>query len=137
MTRWLYPDYGSISDLIQRVFFPQTQLTPAEIKSRADVENAQIYVYNGTGIVGLANDTREWFTGQGVVITDVGNDTNFDGLNTEIRDYGGTHPWTARYIANLLGLPQERIRPGGDGLIAEGVMIVTGQDILPILGGGQ
>jgi len=133
----LYPDYGSISDLIQRVFFPQTQLTPAEIKSRADVENAQIYVYNGTGIVGLANDTREWFTGQGVVITDVGNDTNFDGLNTEIRDYGGTHPWTARYIANLLGLPQERIRPGGDGLIAQGVMIVTGQDILPILGGGQ
>ncbi len=133
----LYPDYGSISDLIQRVFFPQTQLTPAEIKSRADVENAQIYVYNGTNIVGLANDTREWFTGQGVLITDVGNDTNFDGLQTEIRDYGGTHPWTARYIASIMGIPQERIRPGGDGLIAEGVMIVAGQDILPILGASQ
>lgn len=133
----LYPDYGSISDLIQRVFYPQTQLTPAEIKSRADTENAPIYVYNGTSIVGLANDTREWFTGQGVTITNVGNDTNFDGLYTEVRDYGGTHPWTARYIANLLGIPQERIRPGGDGLIAEGVMIVAGQDILPILGGGQ
>lgn len=131
----LYPDYGSISDLIQRVFFPQTQLTPAEIKSRADVENAQIYVYNGTDIVGLANDTREWFTGQGVTITGVGNDTNFDGAQTVIRDYGGTHPWTARYIAILMGIPQERIRPGGDGLIAKGVMVVAGQDILPILGG--
>jgi polyisoprenyl-teichoic acid--peptidoglycan teichoic acid transferase len=131
----LYPDYGSISDLIQRVFFPQTQLTPAEIKSRADVENAQIYVYNGTDIVGLANDAREWFTGKGVTITAVGNDTNYNGVETIIRDYGGTYPWTARYIANLMGLPQEQIRPGGDGLIAEGVMIVVGQDILPILGG--
>lgn len=131
----LYPDYGSISDLIQRVFFPQTQLTPAEIKTRADAENAQIYVYNGTDIVGLANDTREWFTGKGVSITAVGNDTNFNGAQTVIRDYGGTYPWTARYIANLMGIPQERIRPGGDGLIAQGVMIVAGQDILPILGG--
>lgn len=131
----LYPDYGSISDLIQRVFFPQTQLTPAEIKTRADAENAQIYVYNGTQIVGLANDAREWFTGQGVSVTGVGNDTNYNGAETIIRDYGGTHPWTARYIANLMGLPQERIRPGGDGLVAQGVMIVAGQDILPILGG--
>ena len=131
----LYPDYGSISDLIQRIFFPQTQLTPAEIKSRADVENAQIYVYNGTDIVGLANDAREWFTGKGVTIAAVGNDTNYDGAETIIRDYGGTYPWTARYVANLMGLPQERIRPGGDGLIAEGVMVVVGQDILPILGG--
>jgi polyisoprenyl-teichoic acid--peptidoglycan teichoic acid transferase len=131
----LYPDYGSISDLIQRVFFPQTQLTPAEVKTRSDAENAQVYVYNGTQIVGLANDAREWLTGQGVSVTGVGNDTNYDGLQTVIRDYGGTHPWTARYIANLMGLPPERIRPGGDGLIAEGIMIVAGQDILPILGG--
>lgn len=131
----LYPDYGSISDLIQRVFYPQTQLTPAEIKTRADAENAGIYAYNGTSIVGLANDTREWLTGQGVTVTGVGNDTNFNGALTEIRDYGGTHPWTARYIANLMGIPQERIKPGGDGLIASGVMVVAGNDILPILGG--
>jgi polyisoprenyl-teichoic acid--peptidoglycan teichoic acid transferase len=131
----LYPDYGSISDLIQRVFFPQTQLTPAEIKTRSEAENAQIYVYNGTNIVGLANDAREWFTGKGVSITSVGNDTNYNGLETIIRDYGGTYPWTARYIAHLMGLPQERIHPGGDGLIAQGIMIVAGQDILPILGG--
>lgn len=130
----LYPDYGSISDLIQRVFFPQSQLTPAEIKTRADAEGASIYVYNGTDVVGLANDTREWFTGKGVSITGVGNDTNYRGTETIIRDYGGTHPWTARYIANLMGLSQERIRPGGDGLIAEGVMIVAGDDIFPILG---
>jgi hypothetical protein len=121
--------------LIQRVFYPQTQLTPAEIKTRADAENAAFYVYNGTETVGLANDTREWFTGRGVTVTGVGNDTNFNGAQTIVRDYGGTHPWTARYIADLLGLPQERIRPGGDGLIAEGVMVVAGNDILPILSG--
>jgi hypothetical protein len=131
----LYPDYGAINTLIQRVFYPQTQLTTADIKSRADAENAQIYVYNGTDVMGLANTTREWFIGQGVTVTNVGNDENFDGLYTEVRDYGGTHSWTARYIADLLGIPQERIVPGGDGLIAQGVMVVAGQDIQQLIGG--
>ena len=128
----LYPDYASISDLIQRVFFPQIQLPPAEIKARADAENAAIYVFNGTEITGLASTTREWLIGQGITVTGIGNDTTNDRKLTEIRDYGGGHTWTARYIAHLMGLPPDRIRRSGDGLIAKGVMVALGEDALAI-----
>ncbi len=131
----LFPDYAAISELIQRTFYPHIQLPPAEIKARADAEAAPIYVYNGTQIFGLAGATREWLIAKGVQVTGVGNDTSSDLERTEIRNYGGRHLWTARYIAQLLGLPDERILRAGDGLIAEGVMVALGQDAPAIIEG--
>jgi len=133
--RILIPESTLIADLIQRVFYPQNAMDIADIKARADNEGAAIYVYNGTDIPGLANSTREWLTGKGIPISGTGNDTNFGGQNTVIRDYGGTHPWTARYVAATMGLGQDRIQPGSDGLIAEGVMVVAGQDVQQIISG--
>ena len=130
----LYPDYASISELVQQVFFPQSQLTPAEMKARADAENAAIYVFNGTEIVGLASDTREWLAAQGITVASINNDNIRNRKLTEIRDYGGGHTWTARYIAQLMGLPPDRIRRSGDGLIAAGVMVALGEDALTIIG---
>ena len=131
----LYPDYAAISDLIQQVFFPQAQLPPAEIKARADAENAPIYVFNGTNIIGLAGDTREWLIDRAVAVAGIGNDTISSRQFTEIRDYGGGHTWTARYIAHLMGLPLDRIRRSGDGLIAQGVMVALGADAPTIISG--
>lgn len=130
----LYPDYASISELVQQVFFPQSQLTPAEMKARAAAENAAIHVFNGTGIVGLASDTSEWLADQGITVAAIGNDSIRNRQLTEIRDYGGGHTWTARYIAQLMGLPPDRIRRSGDGLIAQGVMVALGEDALTIIG---
>lgn len=131
----LYPDYASISDLIQRVFYPQLNVSLAELQSRASIENSPIYVYNGTRLVGLATQTREWLIERGVSVTGVQN-LNTSGLRlTEIRDYSGRNPWTARYLAHVLGLPDERIVRAGDGLIADGVMIALGEDAQAILGG--
>lgn len=124
----LFPDYAAISELIQRTFFPHIQLSPAEIKARADAEAAPIYVYNGTQIFGLAGATREWLIAQGVAVTGVGNDSTNQLEETEIRNYGGRYIWTARHIAGLLSLPDERIERAGDGLIAEGVMVALGAD---------
>lgn len=129
----LIPETTLIADLIQRVFYPQNELDIADIKARADLEGAAIYVYNGTDVTGLANAGREWLTGNGFVVTGTGNDTNFPGGNTVIRDYGGTHTWTARYLAEIMGIPQDRIQPGSDGLIAEGVMVVAGDDMQAII----
>jgi len=129
----LIPETILIADLIQRVFYPQNELDIADIKARADAEGAAIYVYNGTDVTGLANAGREWLTGNGFIITGTGNDTNFPGGNTIIRDYGGTHQWTARYLAAIMGVPQDRIQPGSDGLIAEGVMVVAGDDMQAII----
>ena len=131
----LYPDYASISDLIQRVFFPPAQLSPAEIEARAAAENAAVYVFNGTQQTGLANATRAWLIDRGVLITGIGNDTASDRPFTEVRDYGGGHFWSAYYIAQLMGLPSDRIRRSGDGLIAQGIMVALGEDALAIIGG--
>jgi hypothetical protein len=50
------------------------------------------------------------------------------GAPTSIRDYTGSI-WTARYLAALLGLPQDRVQPGaGDGLTSADVMVVVGPD---------
>ena len=131
----LYPNYAAISDLIQRVFFPQLQLPPAEIKARAEAENAAIYVFNGTNRGGLASATREWLIDQGIAVAGIGNDTVNNRKLTEIRDYGSGHTWTVRYLAQLMGLPPDRIRRSGDGLIAQGVMVALGEDALTIIGG--
>lgn len=131
----LFPDYAAISELMQRTFYPHIELSPAEIKARADADAAPIYVYNGTQIFGLAGATREWLIAKGVQVTGVGNDTRSDLEQTEIRNYGGRHLWTARYIAGLMGLPDERIARAGDGLIAEGVMVALGADAPAIIEG--
>ena len=131
----LYPDYASISELIQRVFYPQLNVSLAEMQARASSENAPIYVYNGTRLEGLARQTREWLIARGVSVAGVRNLNSGDLKLTEIRDYGGGHTWTARYLAQVLGLPDERITRAGDGLIAEGVMVALGEDALTIIEG--
>ena len=130
----LYPDYSAIRGLILDTFYPQTQLTHAEIKARADSENALLHVYNGTNIVGLAGAMREWLLAQGVRVDGVGNDVTSWRHQTEIHDYG-RHPFTTQYLAHLLGLPEDRIVRGGDGLIASGVLIALGADAEAIIGG--
>lgn len=132
----LIPQSARISDLIQRVFFPQAEISLAELKTRADAERAPIAVYNGTDIAGLARSTGEWLAGRGVIVTEYGNLPVATNADTVIKDYDG-NPWTARYLAALLNLPPERIQPGTDGLIATGVMIVVGPDIQTLLAGGN
>ena len=131
----LYPDSAAINDLIQRVFFPPVQLSLAEIKARADAENAAIYIFNGTKLSGLASVTRDWFIAQGIAPAGIGNGIVDDRELTEIRDYGGGHFWSAHYAARLMGLPSDRIRRGGDGLIAQGIMVALGEDALAVIGG--
>ncbi|MBC8170188.1 MAG: hypothetical protein H7X77_00890, partial [Anaerolineae bacterium] len=58
----------------------------------------------------------------------IGNIPEPSNSPTIIRDYG-SHPWTTRYIASVMGLSEDRIEPGRDGLIPDGVMIVVGEDI--------
>ena len=130
----LFPDFSAIRDLILDTFYPQTQLSLAELKARADEENPLIYVYNGTNVVGLASDTREWLVSQGVRVDEINNDVTRWRKLTEIRDYG-RHNATARYLAKLMGLPEDRIVRSGDGLIAQGVLVALGEDALAIIGG--
>ncbi len=130
----LYPDFAGIRDLILDTFYAQTQLTLAEMKARADEENPLVYVFNGTNVVGLAGDTRDWLLAKGVRVDDIGNDVTNGRALTEIREYGRYHG-TAKYLAALMGLPEDRIARSGDGLIAEGVLVALGRDAVEIIGG--
>ncbi len=130
----LIPDFTSIRDLILRTFYPEGQLTGAELKARAEQERAPIFVYNGTSIAGLAGATREWLLAKDVLVTGINNDVTSGRLQTEIRVYG-RYQATAAYLAQVLGLPAERIRRSADGVIAEGVLVALGLDAQAIVEG--
>lgn len=130
----LIPDFTSIRELIMRTFYPEAQLTPSELKARAQQEAAPIFIYNGTRIVGLAGATREWLLAQDVPVTGINNDVTAGRLQTEIRVYG-RYEATAAHLAQLMALPKERIRRGGDGVIAEGVLVALGLDAQAIIEG--
>jgi LCP family protein required for cell wall assembly len=131
----LLPNYGAIRQLIQQTFNPQ-ELSEADLLARAEQEAARIVVYNNTEIAGLAGSTREWLISQGVTIESVGNITEPTSADTIIRLYTGK-TWTARYLAELLGLSQDRIIASSDGLTSADIMIVVGPDIQPLLTSGD
>jgi LCP family protein required for cell wall assembly len=130
----LTPRFDAIRFLMDQVFNPQDDLTLAELRQRAEAENASIVVYNNTDVSGLASQTRDWLAAQGVTITNVGNIPEPTNSTTVIRDYSGKL-WTARYLAALLGLPETAIQPAADGLTGEDLMIAAGTDMPAILAG--
>ena len=133
----LLPIQSEIARVINDTFNPrETDLSQAELSVRADDENSPIYVYNNTDTAGLAGQTRDWLNSRQVNVTDVGNVLPSNSEPTTIRDYGGSNYYTLRFLAALMGLPEDRIITGTDGLIESGVMIAVGPDIQPLLGGG-
>ncbi len=129
----LIPNYNAIRGLIQQVFNPPEDLPESELRTRALAENATIGVFNNTDVTGLASQMRDWLASQGITVAQVGNTNPATNEDTIIRDYGGNHTFTARYLAELLGVPADRIQPGADGLLAEGVAVIVGQDVQSLL----
>lgn len=130
----LYPNYNTIRQLIEQVFNPpDADMTVADLRSRAEAEDTIIAVFNNTDVTGLAGQTRDWLTSRGISVDQVGNTAEITNGPTMIRDYGGNHQWTARYLAAVMGLSSDRIQPGADGLIAQGVVVVAGSDIQSLL----
>jgi polyisoprenyl-teichoic acid--peptidoglycan teichoic acid transferase len=130
----LVPRQNRIRYQIEQVFNPPQNLTLADYRQRAENEDAEIFVYNNTNVAGLAGQLRDYLTAEGVSIATVGNMPSVTEGATQIRDYTG-NPWTAQYLARILGLPDTAIVPGmGDGLISGDILIVVGTDIQPLLG---
>ncbi|MCA9888945.1 MAG: LCP family protein [Anaerolineae bacterium] len=131
----LHPNLGRISDLIRRVLYPQLEVDQADLLTRAEAESADVHIYNGTDIAGLAGRTQEWFIGRGISIASVGNAPDHNSAPTVIRYYGETLD-TANYIADVMGLSAERIQPGSDGLLVAGnVAVIIGPDVQSLLAG--
>ncbi|MBL8134975.1 MAG: LCP family protein [Anaerolineae bacterium] len=146
----LVPVHTAMRDLFARVFSSEpgqptdatgttsagaaTITDLAQLRTQSQAEAAQIVIFNNTTIPGLAGMTREFLASRQVTVADVGNiDPPLD-QPTTIRDYTGK-PYTARYLAQLLGLPESSIQQGTDGLTTADVMVVVGSDIQPLLRG--
>ncbi len=131
----LIPNYAAIRGLISRVFNPQEDVPEGDLRARALAENAAIAVFNNTDVAGLAGQTRDWLVGRGLSVAQVANTPSPDNSPTVIRYYGG-YEATARYLASLMNLSIDRVQPGADGLIAQGVAVIAGTDVQPLLNGG-
>ncbi len=129
-------NHTAMRSLLDQVFNPPENLSLADLRQRSEAENASIVVFNNTDISGLAGQTRDWLASRQVTVTELGNIPNADNSPTTIRDYGNK-PNTARYLAQLLGLSEDRIQPGVDSLTNADIMVVVGSDIQPLLNGQQ
>lgn len=123
---------NAVRSLLQDIFNPTVVSSLSDLRTRAEAEDATLVVLNNTDTAGLAGKVRDWLNGKGVTVDEVGNTPAATNANTIIRVYTGK-VWTGRYLAALLGLPEERIQSGGDGLTSKDVSIVVGKDIEPIL----
>lgn len=133
----LIPNYNQIRFVIQQTFDPQPDLALADLQVRAADENATVMVYNNTNISGLAGQTRDWLTSRGVTVVDVGSaDPPANTPDITILDFTG-NPWTARYLAELMNLPQTVIQPGaGSNLQTNAdVVVLVGSNVQSLLVG--
>lgn len=129
----LIPNFDSIRDLVVRTFYPP-DLSGDALLERVRQEAAPIVVWNGTQVDNLARDTKNWLEARGYFITDIGSEQNRYRRQTELRVYG-RYNWTAQALADLLGVPGDRILPSGDRQIAQGVLILLGADAQAVIGG--
>jgi LCP family protein required for cell wall assembly len=131
----LLPNYAAIRSLIQETFNPQGPVAEADLRTRAEAEDPNIQLFNNTDIAGLARSTQEWLISQGVTVDGVGNTQAPDNSGTVIHLYSDDAQWTARYLASLMGLPNDRIVRSNDGLATSGIVVLVGPDIQPLLTG--
>ncbi|PJF27369.1 MAG: hypothetical protein CUN52_14615, partial [Phototrophicales bacterium] len=100
-------------------------------------EAAKIEVYNNTDIPGLAANTRTWLESKGIIIQNVGSVNPPQNVaQITILDFTNK-PWTTKYLAQVLGLPETSIRPGAGGTLqtSADVVILVGSDIQAIING--
>lgn len=83
---------------------PETEATEA-----AKIENARLSILNGAGIEGLATDTSEFLTQQGLNVVEISNADRHDYDKSRVIVHSPEFPYTLRYLSDLLGLSEGQI----------------------------
>ena len=127
----LFPDIEQIrkvwSDMQQLAATPVPEPTQ-EINLDEYIleENARVAINNGTTSPGLAAETAEFLTANGIFITEVGNSEKFKD-KTFIYDYSGK-PQTIQAILNLMGYSQNQLYHRSEPNSPFDILIVLGAD---------
>jgi LCP family protein required for cell wall assembly len=100
-----------------------------DLAAQAQVEQAAINILNGTNQEGLATETSNRLTAAGLTVAGVGNADRFDYPQTIIYNYTGKDA-TARYAAQLLGVPAAAIVVAEPATPLYDIEIILGADYL-------
>jgi len=91
-------------------------------------EVARLSVRNGSGIEGLATQTSDYLTEQGLQVVEVGNADRLDYEISRLIVYSDRYPYTVRYLASLLGLQESQILNQAYPDAPVDVVVILGRD---------
>ncbi|MEX1247516.1 MAG: LCP family protein, partial [Anaerolineales bacterium] len=125
----LKPISENIRILRDEIFSSDSVQSPLAVSSQTidlmKMEAAQVAVYNGSEISGLADSTTAYLKAQGIIIAASGNEDIVGA--TEIYDYTG-NPYTLKYLAELMGINSARIFSRYDPNSTVDVVIILGPE---------
>jgi LCP family protein required for cell wall assembly len=101
--------------------------TTEDLAALAANERATVNVLNGTQREGLATETGDMLAAMGINIISVGNAERFDYAKTIIYNYTGKSA-TARYLAQLLHVPETAIVAQQDAASLFDIQVILGDD---------
>lgn len=67
-------------------------------------ENARLAVLNGAGVEGLASETGEFLSAEGLNVVEVANADRLDYQKSRVIVHSQNYPYTLRYLSDLFGL---------------------------------
>jgi LCP family protein required for cell wall assembly len=128
----LIPARDNIRQLAMDIYNGTGQCAPGaetteELHAQAAAERASVSVLNGTQQEGLATETGNMLAAMGINVISVGNAERFDYTQTIIYDYTGKN-YTARYLAQLLGVPETAIMAASDPSGLFDIQVILGND---------
>jgi LCP family protein required for cell wall assembly len=123
------PFTENIRILRDQVFASGSTRSPLALTSQdvdlMKMEAANVAINNGSGNAGIADGTRAYLEGQGMVIVSTGNADVVNG--TTIIDYTG-NPYTVQYLANLMSVSSSHVFSRFDPNSSIDVEIVIGPE---------
>ncbi|MBP8002558.1 MAG: LCP family protein [Chloroflexi bacterium] len=125
----LVPNRDRIRQLRDQLFAPPAIPTPVieNLPERAAEEAARVAIYNGTSEFGLAAATQEYLESHNISVTTIGNADAATYRTTQIIDFG-THPFTTRYLTQLMAIPPLNVSTGTNPDGDYDVLIIIGDD---------
>jgi hypothetical protein len=125
----LVPNRDKIRQLREQLFAPPAIPTPVieNLPERAATEQARVAVYNGTSQFGLAAATEAYLKRHNINVIEIGNADAATYRTTQIIDFG-SHPFTTRYLTQLMGIPPLNVSTGTNPNGDYDVLIIIGDD---------
>jgi len=127
----LVPDKEKIRDIWGEIYRQTASVLPVPTeelsqKERIQVENARIAVLNGTSREGLAGETADLLSSQGLNISRIDNADHFE-ENTILYDYTG-NPATVQRILSLMELSESHLFHRADEGQEADIVLILGSD---------